>query len=198
MPDAVTPVVPPLHPPGTTGSLREAYEAAQPFEAFLPTAQRNADLWQQIWARAEVPEAFVARVEALPGTWHLLVLSADWCGDASNTVPVLARLAERARNLDLRVVDRDAAPELRDTHLTDGRSQSIPVAIVLDADYVERGWWGPRPAALQRWVKTEGLALEPAERYRLIRRWYAQDRGRTTLEEVVSGLEEAARLRARP
>jgi len=190
--ESVAPVIVPLHPPGTGGTLRAAFEAAQTFEAFLPTAEKNADLWAQIWLRADVPDALVARVEALPGRWHLLVLSADWCGDASNTVPVLARLAERAANLDFRVVDRDAAPDLRDSHLTDGRSQSIPVAIVLDEHFVERGWWGPRPAALQRWVKEEGLTLEPEERYRRVRRWYAQDRGLTTLEEVVSGLEEAA------
>jgi hypothetical protein len=179
-------------PPGTTESLAPYFESGQPFEGFLPTAEKYPEFWEQVWLRAQVPEAFVARVEALPGRWHLLVLSADWCGDAVNIVPVLARLAERAENLDLRVLERDTFPELRDAHLTNGRSQSIPVVIALDEGYRERGWWGPRPSPLQQWVREEGLALDPGERYRLIRRWYAQDRGVTSLEEVVTLLESAA------
>ena len=38
----------------------------------------------------------------------------------------------------------------------------------------------------------EGLKLPSDERYREIRRWYARDRGRTTLEEIVTLLESAA------
>jgi hypothetical protein len=53
------------------------------------------------------------------------VLSEDWCGDAVNSVPYLARLAELAPNLDLRVLARDENPDLMDAHLTRG-SRSIP------------------------------------------------------------------------
>jgi hypothetical protein len=115
------------------------------------------------------------------------VLSADWCGDAVNTVPVIAKLAELASHADLRVLERDANIDLMDTHLT-GTSRSIPAVIALDADYVERGWWGPRPAALQRWALGEGQALEKSERYKHVRAWYAL----TTLEEVVAMMERAA------
>ncbi|PYP76824.1 MAG: hypothetical protein DMD35_17180 [Gemmatimonadetes bacterium] len=134
---------------------------------------------------------YVERVSSLPGRWHLLVLSEDWCGDAVNTVPVVARLAERCANLDLRVLGRDANPDLMDAHLT-GSSRSIPVIIVLDEAFVERVWWGPRPTVLQRWVSGQGQLLEKTTRYREARTWYARDRGRTTLEEVVSMLERAA------
>lgn len=178
--------------PGTTDSLQAAFEAGQTFEQFLPTAEKNADLWEKNWERADIPEAFLARVAALPER-KLLVLSADWCGDAANTVPIIARLAERAPSLDFRVLERDEHPELRDSHLTNGRSQSIPVVMVLDEQFRERGWWGPRPTALQEWVMTEGLALEPEERYKRVRRWYAQDRGTTTLDEVITALEDSAR-----
>lgn len=42
------------------------------------------------------------------------------CGDASNTAPVLARLAEAAPNLEIRLVKPDENPDLMDAHLTDG------------------------------------------------------------------------------
>jgi hypothetical protein len=78
-----------------------------------------------------------------------------------------------------------------DTHLTNG-SRSIPVVMVLDEHYEERGWWGPRPRELQEWVLSEGLRLPVDERYRRVRSWYARDQGRTTLEEMVTLLESAA------
>ena len=159
------------------------------YETFLPTATDNVDLWHGIYERFAVPADLAARAAAVPGTWHLLVLSADWCGDASNTVPVLARLAGTAPNLDLRVLDRDEHLGLMDAHLT-GASRSIPAVILLDSAFVERGWWGPRPADLQRWVLTEGKTFEDHdERYREVRKWYARDHGRTTIEEVVALLE---------
>lgn len=139
-----------------------------------------------------MPDAFVERARALPGKIHLLVLNEDWCGDSVNTLPAIAKLAALApERIDLRVLGRDANPDLMDAHLT-GTSRSIPVVIVLDADYVERGWWGPRPKVLQAWVHGPGQSLDKAARYREIRRWYARDRALTTLEELVTLMERVA------
>ena len=43
-------------------------------------------------------------------------------------------------------------------------ARAIPVVIVYNAAFEEVGWWGPRPAALQRWFKTDGQLLEKGER----------------------------------
>ena len=171
--------------------MRERYLGAPEFEEMLASAQKNADLWAAVWRRARVPEELLRRVAALGGAWHLLVLSEDWCGDAVNTVPVLAKLAELSPNLDIRVLARDHNLDLMDAHLT-GTSRAIPVVIVLDEQFVERGWGGSRPAELQRWVMGQGQALDKEARYREVRSWYARDAGRTTLEEVVATLERAA------
>jgi hypothetical protein len=174
-----------------TITLRERYLGAPEFEEMLATAEQNADLWAAVWRRANVPGEFVHRVAALGGAWHLLVLSEDWCGDAVNTVPVVAKLAELSPNVDLRVLARDHNLDLMDAHLT-GTSRSIPAVIVLDEEFVERGWWGPRPAELQAWVLGPGRALDKEARYREVRAWYARDAGRTTLAEVGATLERAA------
>jgi hypothetical protein len=172
-------------------SLRDRFLAAPDFESMLASARKNVELWSAVWRRAQVGDEFLRRVAAVGGAWHLLALSEDWCGDAVNTLPVVARLAELSPNLDLRVLGRDANPDLMDAHLT-GRSRSIPVVILLDEAFRERGWWGPRPTVLQRWVSGQGQLLEKSARYREARTWYARDRGRTTLEEVASLLERAA------
>ena len=161
----------------------------------LGAVRKNADLWAAVWRRAEVPEEHLRRVAALGGAWHLLVLSEDWCGDAVNTLPVVAKLAALSPNMDLRVLARDENLDIMDAHLT-GRSRSIPCVIALDEDFRERGWWGPRPTELQRWVLGAGQSLDGKERYRETRMWYARDHGRTTLDELVVMLERGARASA--
>jgi len=158
----------------------------------LANVTKNADLWAAVWRRAVVEEDYLQRVDAVPGDWRLLVLSEDWCGDAVNTVPVVAKLAALSPTLELRVLARDENLDLMDAHLT-GTSRSIPIVILLDAEYRERDWWGPRPTALQDSVSGEWKVLEKSSRYREARTWYVRDRGRTTLEEVVSMIERASR-----
>ena len=100
---------------------------------------------------------------------------------------VLDNLIDRQRLIELahRCPTGDENLDLMDEHLTNERSRSIPIVILLDEDFVERAWWGPRPGPIQNWVMEEGLALESDERYKEIRRWYARDRGGTMLRELM-------------
>lgn len=170
----------------------EYFAGAATFADMAAASAEYGALFTAQRARAVVPADLLARTEALGGSWHLLVISEDWCIDSQSAAPMVAALADAAPNLDLRTVSRDAHPELMDAHLTNGTSRSIPVVIVLDADFQERGWWGPRPKALQARVAAEWKGLDKPERNKEIRRWYAVDKGRTILEEVVALLEHAA------
>ncbi|WP_420456724.1 thioredoxin family protein [Rubrivirga sp.] len=178
--------------PATRGTDRLSdWDAAAPFEPWLASAEDLVELWTSAYARARVDPALVARAEAVPGEWRLLVLTEDWCLDATATVPALVRFAEAAGNVDLRLLDRDDHLDLMDEHLTDGRARSIPIAILLDGTGAERGWWGPRPADLQAWFTGDGQTLEKEDRYRELRKWYARDRGASTVREVVELIERA-------
>jgi hypothetical protein len=92
----------------------------------------------------------------------------------------------------LRVLARDENLDLIDAHLTSG-TRSIPVIMALDANFHVQSWWGPRPAALQRWYRSEGLFLQSAERSRKKRAWYARDRGKSAVAEVLETVERASR-----
>ena len=70
-----------------------------------------------------------------------------------------------------------------DRYLTGG-ARAVPIVIALDANYKELGHWGPRPAQLQAWVLAN-LDKPSTERYKHARRWYAKDRGESTLREVL-------------
>src|SRR5436190_14922982 len=101
------------------------------FEAFVASCKaEHCGLWQGIYNLARVPSW--AR-EAVPPSAprKLLVIAEDWCGDASNTVPVIAKFADATPGLELRVLQRDTYPEVMDQYLTNG-PRSIPLVIALD------------------------------------------------------------------
>lgn len=173
---------------------RSYWEEGVPFETYLDEeVEEHEELWRGVYDRHETPDWAVERLDERGGRWHLLVISEDWCGDASNSVPVVARLAESSPRAELRVVNRDENPDLMDQYLTNG-GRAIPVVVVLDEDFEPVGHWGPRPEELQEFVIGE---KEKGERpmdeiYRDARKWYARDKGETTLRELLAVIEEAA------
>jgi hypothetical protein len=72
-----------------------------------------------------------------------------------------------------------------DRYLTNG-SRSIPIVIVLDDKLTELGHWGPRPRDLQTWVMQNRAIIPKTELYPQVRRWYARDKGETTLREILA------------
>ncbi len=164
--------------------MRDSFLAGETFEEFLARPRKYGELWDALYKRGVLPELIRQRAQAVEQPWHLLVLSEDWCGDSINILPLVARLSEAAPSIDMRIIGRDANPDLMEKHLT-GMSRSIPVIMLLDKDYVERGWWGPRPRPLQEWVIAQGLTLPKEDRYREVRSWYARDHGLTGLTELL-------------
>ena len=169
--------------------LSERFAAGSTFEQLLARPKDNSELWNAIYRRAALDEDAVRRAHAIEHRFHFLVLNEDWCGDSVNILPYVARLAEASDHLEMRILSRDKNPDLMNAHLTGGKSRSIPIVIVYDDAFSERGWWGPRPGPLQRWVLNEGLALPKPDRYPLIRAWYARDKGSTIVSELLSIVE---------
>jgi hypothetical protein len=168
-----------------TWPFARLWDEAWTFDEFIArAAPQHRDLWQAVHRLAKVPEWALVEARTLPPL-RLVVLTEDWCGDAVNTLPVLAKWAAAAA-IPLRVLRRDAYPEVMDRYLTNG-ARAIPVVIVLTSAMDEVGWWGPRPRALQEWVGEQRRAgRDQKELYPEIRRWYARDKGETTLREVLA------------
>jgi hypothetical protein len=172
--------------------LKKRYASALTLDEFIDGAEVNQEFWRASMKRARVPAELVERLSSLPERRYLLALTEDWCGDAVNSLPYVARMTEAVPQLDLRVLERDRNPDLMDTHLS-GTARAIPVVIILDEKYRELGWWGSRPEPLQRWMKSEeARQLDKSDLYREVRRWYARDQGRTLLEEIALLLERTA------
>ena len=163
--------------------LRALWSEALSWEAFVASVREAVDLWHGLYELARAPQELVEEAAA-KGPRHLLVIAEDWCGDASSTVPVLVKFADAVPGLDLRILKRDEYPYVMDRYLTNG-TRAIPVVIVLDADYRQTGWWGPRPAELEAWVRQHRDSLPKVERTRHSRGWYARDKGRSAIREVL-------------
>lgn len=154
------------------------------FPAFTATSTKQKGLWEGLARIAIVPAWATAAVP--PGARRrFLVIAADWCGDASSSIPVLARFVQDVPGFELRIVNRDEHPDLMDRYLTNG-SRSIPIVIVLDENFQELGHWGPRPSVLQEWVMANRLTTPKTELYPKVRSWYARDRGESTLRELLA------------
>ena len=159
------------------------WRKALSYHDFLEASGSHRGLWEGLYRLARIPDwALAADGERRR---NLLVLVEDWCGDASNTVPILARWADESANGELRILRRDENPEVMDRYLTNG-ARSIPIVIVLNEKLEELGHWGPRPTELQKWVMENRGILPKTELYPQVRRWYARDKGETTLREVLA------------
>jgi hypothetical protein len=165
-------------------SFAALWDQALTFDEFVAASEKQKGLWEGLHRIAVVPDWAIAAVP--PGaTRKLLVLAEDWCGDASSTIPVVARFAEAVPGLELRILRRDEHPEVMNQYLTNG-SRSIPIVIVLDEAFNELGHWGPRPSVLQSWVMANRLTIPKPELYPQVRSWYARDHGESTLREILA------------
>ena len=157
-------------------------------EAFIHYTLLNHRRMLRWEKKFELPAA-TARwlsVGVRPQIW--LVLTETWCGDAAPVLPVMNAFAEGCPNIELRIAQRDAHPDLMDQYRTDG-ALAIPKLLVLDPDSLEvLASWGPRPAVLMRMVrafKKEHGKLSPEFR-ETMQRWYNRDKGQALISELVA------------
>lgn len=162
------------------------WDHALSFDCFVKESTEHCALWAGVYRTARVPAWAQEAVGKLGRRFRLVVLAEDWCGDASSTIPVVARFAEEVGTIELRILRRDEHPEVMDAYLSNG-ARAIPIVIVLTETMEEMGHWGSRPAVLQAFVKAERARGRSSKAYfSEVRRWYAQDKGESTLREILA------------
>ena len=122
-------------------------------------------------------------------TW--LVLTESWCGDAAHVIPVINKLADLNKGIDLRLVLRDENEDLMNEFLTNG-GKSIPKLILIDETTgTVLDSYGPRPSEATKMVndyKAEHGKLTPEFKEDL-QRWYNKDKGQNVLSDLVKIVE---------
>ena len=132
--------------------FRSAFAGGVAYPEYLATGN---DRERAAWGRAEaalpaLPSDAGARLDPAGRIVNVLCLSGIWCGDCVRSVPIVARLAEAARpSVNLRLVDRDVIPELRDELRVLG-AMRVPMVVFLTEDFHEIGRYGDRPLTVYR------------------------------------------------
>lgn len=176
-----TPAVDDSHLP-----LPERFEAGATWTEFLEEQPSRPQEWRD---RYEAGAVSVAGV--LPGLsagsrdWRLLVVAEAWCGDSRESLPYLAKLADEAPNLELRVLSKSQGSDLLAAHPAEGGRKAIPLVVVLDESWRVRGAWVEQPEALRRLIREESGRVDGDRLLEMIRRWREEDQGRAVLSEVV-------------
>lgn len=125
------------------------------------------------------------QVKDLKEKAYWLILTENWCGDASQILPVFNAIAELSEgNIEMKLLYRDQNSELMNTCLTNG-TKSIPKLIQLDEHFNVTGTWGPRPYPAQKLVaelrSNENTAATYANELHL---WYAKDKQQSLEKET--------------
>lgn len=170
----------------------DLYTGGITFEAFLSSADRRVETWNANYSGAAIPSEVLDRARSIPGTWRVLAVAEDWCGDSANTIPYLAKLIDEVEGFEMRVVNSTAGRAVMDAHPTpDGRG-ATPTVVVLDGEGNDVGCWVERPAALQDWFLAAEGTVEDEQLYERKYAWYDWDVGNSTVSEIVSVIEAAA------
>ena len=124
--------------------LKQAFEAGQPYADYVGSGDEEQ---QRRWTQAYEAAGLNAQQKELLASFvremKVLVVSGMWCGDCVEQGPLLARIAEGSEQIKLHLIDREAAPQLRD-NLTINQGQRVPVVLFMAEDYAFCGCYGDR------------------------------------------------------
>ena len=131
---------------------------ALPYGAFLDTyanpAQRTR--WDAMHARITLDSTQVDLLRGFTRRMPVLVLNGAWCGDCINQVPIFDHFARASRAIDLRLLDRDARPDVCEALAING-GRRVPVAVFLSEDWQEVGRYGERTLSRYRELAIQQL-----------------------------------------
>ena len=116
---------------------REQFESGMTTQEYIEQIKVNKDPFVEIYNGVEIPSGDAQWVSGLSSPINLAVFTADWCGDAMSTTPVILRLADSSPNVNLQVFNRDDDVPLADTFLPEHRAGTVPVFVVLDGEMNE-------------------------------------------------------------
>ncbi len=115
----------------------------------------------------------------------ILIITEAWCGDSSQSAPVINQFFEGEN--EVRFFYRDSDHSLIDQFLTNG-AQAIPKVLILNEDDEVINTWGPRPAygvELLKKFKADPENYPREQFYNDLQVYYAKNKGKDTIAEIL-------------
>ena len=174
-------------------AYQRLFDGGVTMDVFLAAATARREQWLRIYEQVAVPDAVLTTARSVIGPWRLLVVAVDGCSDSVNTVPYIARLAQRLVGVEVRIVNSDVGRAVMNAHRTpDGRG-ATPKVILLDANYEERGCWIERPSELRNWMLDNTGKVKDSDLFAHRMKWYDEDKGGKTMAEIAAMIDAAGR-----
>lgn len=116
--------------------LSEQFSTAVSYEEYLRGGKEDQQRrWKQVYDAARLTDPQRQLVGGFVRQMNILVVSGIWCGDCVEQCPLIQRIAEaNPAKVDLRFVERDQVPALRDRVTMNG-GHRVPVVLFLSEDY---------------------------------------------------------------
>ncbi len=122
------------------------------FDQYLETMHdRDRAKWEDSYSKVSIPESVEKILSVSTRPIHIVVFSADWCGDSRFGVPILAKIADLNPNLHLHILDRDENIELLKMFKMNGETR-VPTVVIMNELFEEITRWIER-SALGYWIR---------------------------------------------
>lgn len=131
------------------------------------------------------------RVKSTTNNLKLLVITEGWCGDASQILPVVEKLAN-ALNVSTHYVLRDENMELMEKYKTNGAA-SIPIIIGVNDENEEAFRFGPRPQAGMEMLarfKSNPDTYSADDFHEDLQKYYNKNKGEDIVNEILDLIDE--------
>jgi hypothetical protein len=118
---------------------RRAFTAAQSYDAYVESGTvQQQEKWRAYEKRLSLKTEQLELLASFNRRMSVLVLSGIWCGDCARQGPILAAIGAASPTVEIRFLDNQAIPEVRDELRVHGASR-VPVVVTLSEDYFEVG-----------------------------------------------------------
>ncbi|HCP23230.1 MAG: hypothetical protein FI717_11420 [SAR202 cluster bacterium] len=144
-------------------------------QQYIDQIKVNKDPFVEIYNTVQISDETLGVFDGLAEPLNLAVFTADWCGDAMSTTPVILKLADSTPNLSLQVFNRDDELELSNSLLPEHRAGTVPIFVVMDQQMDQ----------VVRFIETANSLVPDID---------AMD---AAIEQETAGLDEAEQRRAR-
>ncbi|MCI0810703.1 MAG: thioredoxin family protein [Chloroflexi bacterium] len=117
-----------------TQLTQDKFDQGMTTQQYIDQIKVNKDPFVAIYETLQVPAESLSLFNGLSEPLKLAVFTADWCGDAMSTTPVILKLADSTPNLSVQVFNRDDELELSNSLLPEHRAGTVPIFVVMDQD----------------------------------------------------------------
>ncbi|MCO5260460.1 MAG: thioredoxin family protein [Crocinitomicaceae bacterium] len=135
---------------------------------------------------ASLTDEMIEALTNLKQKQHWIIIAEPWCGDASQIVPFLVKMAEQSPAITYEIQLRDSEPFLIDSYLTNG-GKAIPKMVSRDENGNDLFVWGPRPKGAQDLMIASKAKEIPMEQIKIdLQNWYNTNKGVAIQDEFLT------------